>query len=345
MAGRNQPLGGLIKEGRVKVKNGIYEAHGGEVSKLQYAADWAKFLWFSATHLTGPDDYFVNRLYRKSRRELKNFITLGKMYKLRRIYNYDGDYDKFNNKVRFNSTFGKYIKRDWIEPSSATEEEFENFVKKHGRFICKPKELGGGRGVHICEYTDQPIAELKREYSDYILEELIKQHDKLAEINPHCVNTFRITTIKEDDEVYIISAMFRCGTRDIPVDNWYQGGITAAVDIETGRIFTKGVAKVPKRTEYLRHPVSGVYFPGFQVPFWPETVEMVKSIAGEVDDVRLVGWDVAITNEGPCVVEGNHRSNTTILSVADDIGKYKVIKDIREAHGKKMRSDRRRLRK
>ena len=63
---------------------------------------------------------------------------------------------------------------------------------------------------------------------------------------------------------------------------------------------------------------------------------MVKSMAGEVDDVRLIGWDVAITENGPCVVEGNHRSNTTILSVADNIGKYEVIKNIRKKYGKKL---------
>ena len=337
-AKRNQPLGKLIKEGIEKVNTAIYmECCNGEKRTGTFIKMWIKFICFSLTHFSGPDDYFVNQLYRKSRFEIKKYITLGKMYKLRKIYNGNGDFEKFNDKTKFNKIFEKYILRDWIDVDNSSPEDLEKFIRKHHRFICKPKALGGGRGIHIYEVDAKVnITELYADKKGHILEEVIKQHHSIHDINPYCVNTMRITTIKEEGDVYIISAMFRCGTKQIPVDNWLQGGITAAVDIDTGIIFTKGVAKVPVRKEHMKHPVSGVVFPGFQMPYWAETVDMVKSMAGEVDDVRLIGWDVAITENGPCVVEGNHRSNTTILSVADNIGKYEVIKNIRKKYGKKL---------
>ena len=45
---------------------------------------------------------------------------------------------------------------------------------------------------------------------------------------------------------------------------------------------------------------------GFQVPFWSETLELVKAAALVNTDNRSIGWDVAITNDGPELIEGNH---------------------------------------
>lgn len=333
---RNQPLGRLVKDGIKKVHIAILDEYlEGKFSFFPYLLMWIRFLWFSLRHFSGPDDYFVNQLYKKSGSEIRTYITLGKMYRLRKIYNAGGDFGKFNDKTRFNMLFQRYILRDWIDADTCSLEAFQAFVGNHPRFICKPKASGGGRGIHIRELDGQvSVEKVLGEIRGCIAEALIEQHPALKKINPFCVNTIRITTIKEDSDVHLISAMFRCGTKDTPVDNWFQGGITAAVDLETGIIFTKGVAKVPIRKEYLKHPVSGVVFTGFQIPYWEETVAMIKSIAGEIDDVRLVGWDVAITPDGPCIVEGNHRSNTTILSVADGIGKYAVVKEIRKQYGR-----------
>lgn len=332
---RNQPLGQLIKDGIAKVHIAIIDEYlEGKFSFFPYVAMWIKFLWFSLWHFSGPEDYFVNQLYRKSRNETKKYITLGKMYKLRKIYNANGDFSKFNDKTKFNTLFQQYILRDWIDTDNCSLETFQAFVENHPKFICKPKDSGGGKGVYIWESDITSLEAVLENNKGCIIEELIEQHPALKKINPYCVNTIRITTIKEENDVHLISAMFRCGTKNIPVDSWCQGGITAAVDLETGIIFTKGFTKVPIRKEYLKHPVSNVVFVGFQIPYWEETVAMVKSIAGKIDDVRLIGWDVAITPEGPCIVEGNHRSTTAILSAADGIGKYEVIKKIRKQYGK-----------
>ena len=338
--GRNQSFGILLREGVDKVNGYISSEYGDDLSKGAFLWKWTRFIAFSLTHFTGPDDYFVNRLWRKSRSEINTFITIGKMYKLRKIYNYKGNYKRFSDKAQFNTFFHDYVKRAWITVDDATDEEIAIFIKNNKKFICKPQSSHGGRGIMLYHVNDEINTQtIRQELKGYELEELIIQHDRLQEINPHSVNTLRITTIKEDDDVHIISAMFRCGTKDAPVDNWSQGGLTAAVDIDTGIIFTKAIQKLPRRRDYVIHPTSGVVLVGFQIPFWEETKQMVYDMASRIDDVRMVGWDMAITNDGPCVVEGNHSCGTTILSTADDIGKYKVIKDIRSAYGRKMRRE------
>ena len=44
---------------------------------------------------------------------------------------------------------------------------------------------------------------------------------------------------------------------------------------------------------------------GFKVPFYEEACQMVKEASKVVPSVRYVGWDVAITNKGPVIIEGN----------------------------------------
>jgi hypothetical protein len=45
---------------------------------------------------------------------------------------------------------------------------------------------------------------------------------------------------------------------------------------------------------------------GFQVPFWPELIDMAKKAALHVPENRSIGWDIAVTENGPELIEGNH---------------------------------------
>lgn len=40
--------------------------------------------------------------------------------------------------------------------------------------------------------------------------------------------------------------------------------------------------------------------------------------------MRYVGWDVAITSNGPILIEGNHDA----MQIADQIGKYRKVVDL-----------------
>ena len=53
------------------------------------------------------------------------------------------------------------------------------------------------------------------------------------------------------------------------------------------------------------HPITGVRFEGFEIPFFNEAVDLCKRAAMVVPQVQYVGWDVAITPSGPVIIEGN----------------------------------------
>ena len=57
---------------------------------------------------------------------------------------------------------------------------------------------------------------------------------------------------------------------------------------------------------YDKHPLTGFDFNSIKkIPYVPEAIEMVKKAALLIPDLRYIGWDVAITDNGPLIIEGN----------------------------------------
>ena len=57
--------------------------------------------------------------------------------------------------------------------------------------------------------------------------------------------------------------------------------------------------------EYTAHPVTGVQFKGFQVPYWQECLELMRKALPLASKISNIGWDMAITPEGPLLIEAN----------------------------------------
>ncbi len=51
--------------------------------------------------------------------------------------------------------------------------------------------------------------------------------------------------------------------------------------------------------------MTGTPIIGFSVPYFKEAVAMCLHAAQKVPQMRFIAWDVAITNDGPCFIEGN----------------------------------------
>jgi hypothetical protein len=90
------------------------------------------------------------------------------------------------------------------------------------------------------------------------------------------------------------------------VDNMAAGNMAAPVDEVTGIVTGPAVYSDITRADEIVHSVTGVAISGFQIPFWKETIEMIKIAAKLHPQNRSVGWDIAMTKKGPDLIEGNH---------------------------------------
>ena len=138
---------------------------------------------------------------------------------------------------------------------------------------------------------------------NYELEELLLQHPDVAAIYPHAINTVRAVTILQDGEPHLVCTYFRIGNGGRHVDNFNSGGMVVPVDEKTGTVLDKAIDKT--KALYATHPMTGTPIKGFRFPDWDKAMDMVKQAATRVSQVGYVGWDVAVTPDGPEFVEGN----------------------------------------
>lgn len=217
--------------------------------------------------------------------------------------------DKFTTYEYFKDFFGRdvYNIRCLADIES---EEFAKFFSKHPRFILKPVFGTRGAGIEVVEYksVDEARKYLSGLYNSgvtaIIIEELIKQHDKLAELHKESANTLRVITIRYEDRVDVIHAYLRVGKGNSVIDNASAGGVFGVVNIDTGRIYA---ACDRWGNSFDVHPDSGKHLIDFEVPKWQEVKALVKKAAQVLPKVHYVGWDVAVTNEGCILIEGNDK--------------------------------------
>ena len=79
---------------------------------------------------------------------------------------------------------------------------------------------------------------------------------------------------------------------------------------------------------YPVHPLSGLATKGFQIPHWDKVLAVTEEAARRLEGVGMVGWDVAVTQDGVCLIEGNSEASYQIIQlpyVEDGIGMKKIF--------------------
>ena len=242
----------------------------------------------------------------------------------------DADPVVFNNKIRFNTMFSEYIRRKWFSCDNLSFDDFCRHMKEFhpGYYILKPQFSSGGRGI---EKLPIPIdGETMRKAYDhvieinrtaernhcYLVEECIRQHPEMSRLYGDSVNTVRVVTLLYHDELKILYAACRMGVNGSITDNASQGGISVSVNTQTGRFDTIAVDKDAKALTH--HPSTGTEIMGFQIPYWNEVIQLVGAIAQKslrVAGLGYAGWDVAIAEDGPLIIEGNNLPSPSLLQL------------------------------
>jgi hypothetical protein len=141
---------------------------------------------------------------------------------------------------------------------------------------------------------------------DLLFQEEIVQHPAVSTLNPRCINTIRIDTFKpRNGQSEIVSALIRIGVGQSVVDNIAGGGIFVGVDLNSGCLKDRGLRNLKTGGKcYRSHPNTGTAFKGLKIPFWGD-VKKLALTASNLVPAALMGWDVALSSDGPILVEGN----------------------------------------
>jgi hypothetical protein len=137
----------------------------------------------------------------------------------------------------------------------------------------------------------------------------LRNHPAIADMATESLITVRMVTVLDEAlQPELVVAYLRVLAKlepDWPVKKPISE-YAAAVDLETGRLDAMTGDKPECLSQWHeRHPVTGVEIVGRPVPCWEQVVALVQRAHRVVSDRVLVGWDVAITPEGPVLLEGN----------------------------------------
>jgi hypothetical protein len=296
--------------------------------------DWKKFRLFldHAAKLTGRSksslvsdavasvfrynisllEYFQFRFFAQTDEERKAWAGTGYMFEYQLKMNPKSSRGILDDKTKFYRSYKDYFVHNVADVADLRQKP--DLLQKlldtpSGKLVFKVADGNCGIDVLIQDakqFDEKSILTFMDNSQFDLVEEFIRQHSVLNKLSPSAVNTVRIFTQLDDNgEVVLLGCRQRISVNS-PVDNMAAGNMAAPIDEQTGIISGTGVYSDITKPEEKVHPVTGVEIVGLQIPFWNETVAMVKKAAKEHPENRSIGWDIVITENGPGFIEGNH---------------------------------------
>lgn len=265
------------------------------------------------TRGVGYTDYFRGDYYNLTKEEKKTFVTTKSFYKLISYLN-DEKYEIIlHDKILFNTLFKDYLKRAFIDLRETSFTDFADFLEKYPVVFAKDPVGFGGHGITKIivakEKNLKNLYEKLLKQKQYLLEEEIVQSKEVNEINPNVVCSLRVCTLYKEGKVYLVGNAFRINqdeseiigcTNDLYFSLNEKGKIDSNVIDDYGHI-------------YEEHPLTHKKFKEVKISGVKEAFDMCQKAAKKLPQVRYIGWDIAFTDKGPVMVEGNEYPGYGIL--------------------------------
>ena len=161
--------------------------------------------------------------------------------------------------------------------------------------------LKDGRSVEVAHFIDAIGGYFDK---GYCFQKRLQPHPALVELCGQRMSSVRVFLIMGDAGPELLRASWKISTGDHPADNfWRRGNLLAPIDVESGRVARVIQGAGPEQKVLECHPDSGKILLGAVLPDWPAVHETVLSAAAALPDCLVQGWDVAITDKGPVLIE------------------------------------------
>ncbi len=278
----------------------------------------------SLTYKYVPHHYIKHQLFRGSCDEnIFDFLPPKLVERLRNKANMAGDLRLTVDKMAFH----QWCKDNNI-PTPATRPFSEladlchgSLERGAGKYFVKPRFGGSGSNVGRLLTLGDEFLLFSRFYraadasqvaarvgagEDFIIQDYVRQHKKINALFAGSVNTVRVETIDTGTKIIVNSALLRIGSGRSTADNWSTGGLIVNIDLQTGR--TVGPARTQLKDggqAFAKHPDTNAPLSGIEIPYWNEVRQMCERAASQMRPFKMLGWDVAITDDGPLIIEVN----------------------------------------
>lgn len=196
-------------------------------------------------------------------------------------------------------------------------------------FIIKPISGSEGKGIIVCKNNHNSKINILGEgeisiddlYSRliqsrmnehnlhsnvFVIEKFIKQHSFLDNYCKSVAQGVRVLTyIASNGKIEVVTVHLKIAFSGKFIDNIGDSGIAVLVD--NNGILDRATHFSPQGLKkYDHHPETNFPITGQKLPFYKETIELAIKAQSFLPQLRFIGWDLAITSDGPVFIEGNH---------------------------------------
>lgn len=226
---------------------------------------------------------------------------------------------------------GKFV--EYATSGCTSMNNLLQYIRNSTGVIFKPIDGDGGVGIFLVKYLDnqywwnqsvvseEQLRDLIGDLHYYYISDLVEQNAYSSQFYTHSVNTIRILTFMDPvlGKPFIAVAAHRIGNEvSRPVDNCAKGGLTAAINIETGEL-SKAVRTYFDGAEpiwYAKHPDTGAQIEGFVIPGWEAIKIKTLELAEKFSFLPSIGWDMVVLPDGSVtVLEANSGADLKLHQV------------------------------
>lgn len=198
-----------------------------------------------------------------------------------------------------------------------------------GDLVVKPSFGNLGDGVRVLARADGGLTDLGGSPVDpavlhdeicadpasdvHVVQERLRNHPAVEEIaRSPVLQTLRISTIvRPDGSVLVLGGVLRVAVGTVDTDNFHKGETgngycpVSLDDGELGPLTLRAPEGFGLRVTPTV-PGTGTRVAGRRLPFIEESCRLVRRAALLFLPMRTLGWDVAMTADGPVVIEANN---------------------------------------
>ena len=141
--------------------------------------------------------------------------------------------------------------------------------------------------------------------TSYLIQRCQKNHKFLDKYTDNLA-TVRVCILVTDDGIKIPFAVLKLPARDQIADSfWRPGNLACNIDPTNGQILDARTRNHLGTESFSNHPVCGEALVDEYLPEWDALLELVHECSLTFSPVRYQSMDIAITDEGPMLIEIN----------------------------------------
>lgn len=307
-------------------------------------------LYLAATYSIPPDKYYVFELFRDERRARANDYILryelkGGLHNLMHFHTKQVSGASSKSDLKDKLSFTRRCRAAGVDApvvllyldadGNAVPEGQNDVGLPRTDIFIKPAKGKGGRGCEKWGYHDgryigpdartldeaglvAHIVALANQRGRYLVQECLHNHVAMRDLGE--LTSLRVTSCKtEDGDFEATNATLKLALGGSGVDNFHQGGAVAKVDMASGQVGPASDSWLKRPCVWHdHHPTTKAPIAGRILPYWHDTVQLVEMAHRLFPDRIMLGFDVAITDRGPVVIEGNVQSGCDMIQRTHD---------------------------